>query len=152
MAETEEQEERDDGLNTLFPERELRLDSGDTVHVKPLMFMQLPQGAAHIDGILRAALRSGLLNEEGDLNLSNLSALYAEAGEHVNELILMCTYLDGQLVDRDWLAGASVEDGLELMAAVVEANWRESIVKKLNGLAARMTTSLGGTGRSLSTH
>lgn len=126
----------------LFPEREVPLSSGDVVTVKPLMFMQLAQGAQHVDGVIRAALVSGVLTDDGDLNVSHVAGLIAEAGEHVNELILMCTYVDDQLVDREWLSRVSVEEGLDLTAAVVEVNWRGTIVKKLESLASRITLNM----------
>lgn len=135
------QGESQEGLDVLLPGREVPLERGETVRVQPLKFMQLPAGARHIDGVIRAALRSGAITDGGEINISNLAGMYAEAGEHVHELILLCTYrdqVDGQLIDRNWLSAASIEEGLTLTAAVIEVNWRASLIKKLEALSGEM--------------
>jgi len=130
----------DSGMEVLLPDKTVTLDDGDVVTVKPVTFMQLPQGARHIDGVIRAALRSGVLTEHGEINVSGLAGMYAEAGEHVNALILLCTYIDGQRIDRQWLERVSIEEGLDLAAAVIGVNWRASILKKLEALSEEMET------------
>ena len=139
----------DQGLETLLPDRRVELEQG-AVTVKPLRFAQLAQGAQHIDGVVRAAIGSGVLTEEGELNLSHLAGLIAGAGEHVNELILLCTYRDHgegvERVDRAWLSTLGMEDGLTLAARVIEVNWRGSIVKKLQALGEEIAGHLARTG------
>lgn len=131
MAEDEKQE----GLDTLIPDREVQLSTGEKVTVRPLMFMQIAKGARHIEGVIHPALASGVLSEEGDLNVSALAGLLAAAGEHVYELIMLCTYkANDDRIDRAWLSTVSIEDGIELAKAVLMVNWRESIVKKLETL------------------
>jgi hypothetical protein len=141
-------ERKQDGLDVLLPERLVELGGGDVVTVKPLMFMQLPQGARHLDAIIRGALEADMVSERGEIDVSRLAGLIGAVGEHINELILLCTHIDGQPIDREWLGKVTLEEGMDLAAAVVEVNWRDTIVKKLESLATRVTSRLEMAGSS----
>lgn len=126
------------GMDVLLPDTTVTLAGGEQVTVRPLTFTQIPQGAIYINALVRAAMESGALTEEGDLDLARLGGLLATAGEPIFQLIVLCTGLP-----RDRLDALSIEDGLELAAAVARANWRPELIKKIQAMAEKISSSIG---------
>lgn len=134
-----------DGRTVLFPGREVKLSTGETVFVRPITFAQLAKAGMHLEKIIAPAMTAGVLTDNGDVDLSNLLGLVTAGGGHVNELILMCVRdADGEPVTRAWLEAVSIEDGIELARALIEVNWREDIGKKLMSLDQTIQALLTG--------
>lgn len=118
-----------DGLKTFPPEPVVLTLSGQTLELTPIRLGELPRLLKVVK-----ALASNL-NSEPDW-----MALIAEQGEPVLELLAITTRRD-----RTWINELSLEDAVQLAAAVFEVNadfFVAQVVPAIQGAAQRLAPTL----------
>lgn len=124
-------------LKILVPDETVTTSQG-AVTVKPFKFTQFPKVIAVIQNY---ALSLDSLN---DLDISAIASLLtSDGGEGVFDLICLAT---GK--DRDWLDSLEADDGINLVAKVVEVNldfFAQKLTPSIEAFAQRIgKTSLTG--------
>lgn len=100
--------------------------AGETVAITPFKFGQLPAVARHLQRI------ASLMNA----GTVDVPTLIAEGGEDVLALAALAA---GK--PREWMDTITMDEGIALVAAVVQAN-REVLEKKLPAALARLTNAI----------
>lgn len=116
-----------DDLKALFPGMEVAA-GGETITVSPFVFGQLPKVAkcfASIKGVIEGG---------------NLIEIASAGGEDLLQLLCLAV---GK--PRAWLDTLQSDEGLALMAAVIQVN-RDFFVQRLAPVLQRLTQAMNGTG------
>lgn len=100
--------------------------SGETITIRELGFGQLPAVARHMAAIFGNV-------GAGDINIP---LLIADGGEDIMAVLAMAA---GK--QRSWLDGISMEEGVELLTAVIAVN-KESFAKKLLPALTKLTSAV----------
>lgn len=116
-----------DDLKALFPGQEV-VAGGETIKVFPFAFGQLPKVAkcfASIKGVIEGG---------------NLIEIASAGGEDLIELLCIAAKRP-----RAWFDTLPSDQGLELMAAVIQQN-RDFFTQRMQPALQRLTQAVGGTG------
>lgn len=105
-------------IDTLLPDRNIEV-AGEQIIVRPYKFAQLPQASA----IVAKYMNMFQAGQQPDL-----VALLTEGGEDIFKLMCLATNKD-----RKWLDTLEAEDGINLLAVVVEVNY-DFFTRKLSPL------------------
>jgi hypothetical protein len=114
-------------LKALFPGQEVDA-GGETIKVSPFAFGQIPQVAkifAKIKGVI----------EGGDL-----MEIASAGGEDLLQLLCLAANKP-----RTWFDTLPSDEGLNLMAAVIQVN-RDFFVQRMSPVLQRLTQAVSGTG------
>ena len=105
---------KENQLDTIFPQDRIVTIKDVEINIKPFKFGKLPQVFRTIEPI--AEIFQQLVKEEaGQLKL--YSALIARGGDNVIELIVV-----GSGQERSWVCDLDLDEGIELLSAIVEVN------------------------------
>ncbi|MGZ3325698.1 MAG: DUF6631 family protein [Xanthobacteraceae bacterium] len=116
-----------DDLKALFPGREVAA-GGETIKVSPFVFGQLPKVAkcfASIKGVIEGG---------------NLIEIASAGGEDLLQLLCLAANKP-----RAWFDTLPSDEGLSLMAAVIQVN-RDFFVQRMSPVLQRLTQAVNGTG------
>lgn len=114
-------------LKALFPGQEVDA-GGETITVSPFVFGQLPKVAKCFASI------------KGVIESGNLIEIASAGGEDLLELLCLAANKP-----RKWFDKLPSDEGLNLMAAVIQVN-RDFFVQRMNPTLQRLTQAMGGTG------
>lgn len=106
-------------MNTLFPGKEIQLNTGETITIKPFTFGQLPKAikiGQKIGGLLANMYQQGKFEDQSQTS-ANLMLILSEGGEDLINLMSL-----GINKPRDWFDQLQGDDGLNLTIAFLEVN------------------------------
>lgn len=106
-------------LNTLFPGKQVILNSGETLTIEPFKFGQLPVAlklTQKIGGLVAQMVQSGELQDKTKV-ASSVIYILAEGGEDLFNLIGLCI---GK--DRKWFDTIQADEGISIITAFLEVN------------------------------
>lgn len=106
-------------MNTLFPGKEIQLNTGETIIIKPFTFGQLPKAikiGQKIGGLLANMYQQGKFEDQSQTS-ANLMLILSEGGEDLINLMSL-----GINKPRDWFDQLQGDDGLNLTIAFLEVN------------------------------
>lgn len=128
-------------LSILFPTQHLEL-GGRTVSIAPFKFGQLPKAmskAKNIFGHLSELVADK--KEEQSLEIGLIISAMEIGGDDLIDLITMCSN-----VDREFVEGLSVDEGIKLTGAFLEVNLSFFVQKVLPEFQAAMSRVTAATG------
>ena len=106
-------------MNTLFPGKEIQLNTVETIIIKPFTFGQLPKAikiGQKIGGLLANMYQQGKFEDQSQTS-ANLMLILSEGGEDLINLMSL-----GINKPRDWFDQLQGDDGLNLTIAFLEVN------------------------------
>ena len=115
-----------DDSQVLFPGKEVKLSSGEVLHVKPFTFIECMTSAAKL-----------ARSFAGSLKTANVLDIVADGGEDVLRLVQLAV----KKPDK-WWANLMPDDGLALTTAVLEVN-RSFFLERLKAPLESLTKAIG---------
>jgi hypothetical protein len=114
-------------LKALFPGQEV-VAGGETITVSPFVFGQLPKVAKCFASIKEV------------IDGGNLIEIASAGGEDLLQLLCLAAKKK-----REWFDTLPSDEGLNLMAAVIQVN-RDFFVQRMSPVLQRLTQAVSGTG------
>ena len=126
-------------IQTLFPGKDITLNSGEVISLKPFTFGQLPQAlklSQKISGIIYSLVKEGKLQDKTAMATAVMMVL-TEGGEDIINLISL-----GVGKPRSWFDTLQSDDGLLLTLTFLEVNIDFFTKKMLPQLLEKMPANL----------
>lgn len=128
-------------LSILFPTQHLDI-GGRTVSISPFKFGQLPRAMAkakHVFGHLAELVSK----KEGSqsLEIGLIMSAMEVGGDDLIDLIVMCSN-----VDREFVSGLGIDEGIKLTGAFLEVNlgfFVQKVLPEFQAAMARVTEATG---------
>ena len=124
-------------LNTLFPVGKQISIKDENLTLKPFKFGELPKVFKAIETLSGTI---GVLMRDRNVNPASITTLIAEGGDGILELMVI-----GSKKDKSWIEDLEMDEGVDLLTAIIEVNADFFIQKVLPTLNKTLEKSTGRT-------